>query len=99
MKNKFKILILLVVIFIIVLIIKKNPDSENGNFSNMGLAIENNGIVYYNKYEKGIFSSKNGKEEQLTDETAYSLNIAENKIYYLTVLYFSLDLGHISCHD
>lgn len=56
-----------------------------GNYANMGLAIENNGVIYYNKYEKGIVKVKSGKEYQITDETAYSINIVDDTIYYLTV--------------
>ncbi len=55
----------------------------------MGLACEAKGAIYYNKYEKGIFSVKNGKETRLTEETAYSLNIVGNKIYYITVADFN----------
>ncbi len=56
-----------------------------GNFANMGLAVENDGVIYYNKYEKGIVKVKSGKEYQITDETAYSMNIVDDTIYYLTV--------------
>lgn len=56
-----------------------------GNIYNMGLAIERDGEIFYNKYEKGIIKLKNGKEYQITDETAYSINIEEDIIYYLTV--------------
>lgn len=56
-----------------------------GNIANMGLAIEKDGVIYYNKYEDGIVKVKRGKEYQITDETAYSMNIVDDTIYYLTV--------------
>ena len=56
-----------------------------GNDANMGLAVEKDGIVYFNKYEDGIVKVKNGEEYQITDETAYSMNIVGDIIYYLTV--------------
>ena len=92
MKRITKIVILFVVIILIGMIIGMSFSSkakDNGNLANMGLVIEQDGVIYYNKYEKGIFASKNGKEKQLTDETAYSLTFLDNKIYYLTVADFS----------
>ena len=82
----------MVVIFVVLVIscfgfLQK--DKENGNLANQGLACEAKGTVYYNKYEKGIFAVKNGKEKQLTDETAYGLNIVGNKLYYLTIADFN----------
>ena len=56
-----------------------------GNYANMGLAVEKDGVIYYNKYEKGIVKVKGGKEYQITDETAYSMTVYNDEIYYLTV--------------
>ena len=56
-----------------------------GNKSNMGLATEDSGVIYYNKYEDGIVKVKSGKEYQITDETAYSMTVVGDTIYYLTV--------------
>ena len=56
-----------------------------GNLSNMGLATFDDGNVYYNRYEKGIVKYKGNKEYLITDETAYSINVVGNDIYYLTV--------------
>lgn len=92
MKKAKKLVILLVIVIVIgfILFIKSGKKSmDNGNFSNMGLCVQNNGVVYFNKYEKGIFSYENKKETKLTDETAYSLNIQNGKIYYLTVENFN----------
>ena len=98
MKNKLKILIVLILVCVMLVFINKSKkNSENGNLSNMGLAQEKDGTVYYNKYEKGIFAVKNGKEKQITDETAYSINIVNDKIYYLTIADFSNVL--IKCVD
>ena len=41
-------------------------------------------MYFYNKYEEGIVKVKNGNEYKITDETAYSMNIVQDTIYYLT---------------
>lgn len=92
MKRVKKIGIIGIIVIIMVGIIggvffKKSKD--NGNVTNMGLVVEKDGTVYYNKYEKGIFAYRNGNEKRLTDETAYCLTIFEDKIYYITVADFS----------
>lgn len=82
------VVILAVIIGILSLIIKAiSPEKVAGNYSNnnAGLAISNGGTVYYNKYEKGIFKVKNNKETQLTNETAYSITLVKNTLYYLTI--------------
>ena len=83
------ILAILLVIFVIVGIMKLanvlSKEEVAGNFANMGLAVEKDGVIYYNKYENGIVKVKNGKEYQITDETAYSMNVVGDTIYYLTV--------------
>ncbi len=91
MKKKRRLLILFV--FIIVLMIlfgfAFRKSDQNGNIANMGLVCESEGIIYYNKYEKGIFSIQNGQEKRITDETAYSLNVVGDKIFYITVADFN----------
>lgn len=90
MRKKVRLIVLLIVVIIVILGISQLlKNNENGNIANMGLACEAKGTIYYNKYEKGIFSIKNGKETRLTEETAYSLNIVGNKIYYITVADFN----------
>ncbi len=101
MKRKRRLIaIFVIIVFMIIGIIvisSKLKSKENGNLANMGLACENQGVVYYNKYEKGIFAIKNGKETQLTEQTAYSLNVMDDKIYFITVA----DFNHvvIKCVD
>ena len=56
-----------------------------GNYANMGLAVENGKTTFYNKYEEGIVKVKAGEEYQITDETAYSMNVIGDTIYYLTL--------------
>lgn len=56
-----------------------------GNYANMGLAVNSGKITFYNKYEDGIVKIKGGEEYQITDETAYSINIVGNTVYYLTL--------------
>ena len=80
---------IIILIGIIIWISSFRKSHDNGNLANMGLVIEQDGVIYYNKYEKGIFASKNGKEKQLTEETAYSLTFFDDKIYYITVADFS----------
>ena len=78
--------ILIFVIFGIVKLTKVlSKEIVYGNLSNMGLAVEKDGVIYYNKYEEGIVKIKAGKEYNITEETAYSMNIVNDKIYYLTV--------------
>lgn len=84
--------ILVVIIAIIVGIFKlvlkiASPESSVGNYSNnnAGLAVSSGGVVYYNKYEDGIFKVKNKKETKLTDETAYSIVVVKKTLYYLTI--------------
>lgn len=89
MKKVKKIVVLVIIVILGIAICNLSKKSDNGNLSNMGLVVENDGVTYYNKYEKGIFSVKNGKENQLTDETAYSMNIVKDKIYYLTIADFN----------
>jgi hypothetical protein len=81
------ILIILLVIFGLVKLFKVIFSKEKivGNEANMGLAIADGNTVYYNKYENGIVKVKNGEEYQITDETAYCINIVDDTIYYLTV--------------
>lgn len=88
-----RVLFILICVIIVVLLITGiakiikllSKEKVVGNYANMGLAIENNGVIYYNKYEKGIVKIKSGKEYQITDETAFSMNIVDDTIYYLTV--------------
>ena len=49
------------------------------------LAYEDNNVVYYNKYDKRIVKIKGGKEYQITDESASSITVIGDTIYYLTV--------------
>lgn len=92
--NTRRIIVLLVLVLIIFLIIfgviklLKNifsPEIVAGNYSNMGLAVEDGKNVYYNKYEKGIVKIDGKEEKNLTEHTAYSITIVDDKIYYLTV--------------
>lgn len=92
MKRIVKIVLGILIILVIACVMIFNfikKDNSNGNLSNMGLVTEYKGVTYYNKYEKGIFSNKNGNEKQLTEETAYSLNAVDDKIYYMTVADFN----------
>ena len=79
------ILIFMIVITFSVIRSKKKTNSELGNISNMGLAAIGNEGVFYNKFEDGIIKVKNGKESQITNETAYSITLVEDDIYYLTI--------------
>lgn len=80
-------LILFLLIFGIVALFNKIFSTEiaSGNLANMGLVVENKKAVYYNKYEDGIFEVSKGKEKQITEETAYSMTLVKDTIYYLTV--------------
>ena len=64
---------------------KRRTNSELGNISNMGLAASNNEGTFYNKYEEGIVKVKGLEESQITNETAYAINLYNDDIYYLGV--------------
>ena len=92
--NKRRVIVLIVLALILALIIFGivklfsaifAKEVSVGNKSNMGLVLEEGKTTYYNKYEKGIVKVKAGKEYQITDETAYSMTLVEDTIYYLTV--------------
>ena len=80
-------LILFLIIFGIIKLITKFilPEKVVGNYANMGLALADGNTIYYNKYEKGIFKVEKNEETQLTEETAYSITLDGDRIYYLTV--------------
>lgn len=77
-------IIILVVIGSLKLVIFRKSQ-RNGNMANMGFVTKNNNVVYYNKYDEGIVAYQNGKEQKLTDETAYSITVLDDQIYYITV--------------
>lgn len=92
--NKRRLIVLIVAVIILFLIIfgivkgiKKifSKEVASGNLANMGLVVESKNTVYYNKYEEGIFAVRKGKETQISEETAYSMTLVDDTIYYLTV--------------
>lgn len=90
--KKMLIIGIIAVILIVMLIItfsvinsKRNNNAELGNISNMGLAASNDEAVFYNKYEEGIVKVKGLEETQITNETAYSISVIGDDIYYLSV--------------
>ena len=64
---------------------KKKTNAELANIANMGLAASNDEGVFYNKYEEGIVKVKGTQESQITNETAYAINLLGNDIYYLSI--------------
>lgn len=90
--NKKVIAIIVAVILIISIIItmfaifgKRKINGELGNLSNMGLAASGDGAVFYNKYEDGIVKVKGFEEFQITNETAYGINVIGEDVYFLSV--------------
>ena len=92
--NKRRIIVLVVALIILLLLIVGivnlfklifAKEKSVGNLSNMGLVLEDGNTVFYNKFEDGIIKVKGNKEYQITDETAYSMTMYEDEIYYLTV--------------
>lgn len=89
-KRKIMLTILLLVVILLIILTSKiigalTKERSISNLGNMGLAVYDGKYVYYNKWEEGIFKTKGSKEEKLTDETAYSMNIVDDTIYYLSV--------------
>lgn len=60
-------------------------EKNAGNLANMGLALESGNTTFYNRYEEGIVKVKKGEEYQITDETAYSMTVIGDTVYYLTL--------------
>lgn len=90
-KKKLVALIIAVVLIISIIITmfaifgKKKINGELGNLSNMGLACSGDGAVFYNKYEEGIVKVKGFEEFQITNETAYGINVVGDDVYFLSV--------------
>ena len=92
--NKRRIIVLIVLAIICVLILigiinllklMFAKEKAVGNLSNLGLALADENMVFYNKYEDGIVKVKGKEEYQITDETAYSMTKIDDTIYYLTL--------------
>lgn len=90
--NKKIVAIIIAVVLLISIVItmfaifgKKKINGELGNISNMGLAATGDGAVFYNKYEDGIVKVKGFEEFQITNETAYGINVIGEDIYFLSV--------------
>ncbi len=92
--NKRRVIVLIVAAILLLLLIVGivnlfklifAKEKVAGNLSNMGLVLEDGGTVFYNKYEDGIIKVKGSKEYQITEETAYSMTLYNDEIYYLTV--------------
>jgi len=91
------VLIFIILLFVIVLnnVTGSSKNSYSGNIYNKGLVAENKAETYYNKYDKGIIKIKNGKEYQITDETAESINVVGDVVYYLTVANGTIDIKSV----
>lgn len=91
-KRRIIVLIVLAIICILLLIGIVNfiklifaKEVAMGNEANLGLVCDDGKLVFYNKYEKGIVKVKGKEEFQITDETAYSMKVIGDTIYYLTL--------------
>ncbi len=82
------IIALAVIIIAVIVAVVTSKDKTNevilGNISNLGLVTESSDSIFYNKYEEGIVKVKGNKEYQITNETAYSMQMVGDYIYYLT---------------
>lgn len=90
--NKKTIMIIVAIILIISIALtmfaisgKRKMNGELGNISNMGLAASGDGAIFYNKYEDGIVKVKGFEEFQITNETAYGINVVGEDVYFLSV--------------
>ncbi len=91
-KRRIIVLIILAIICVLILIGLVNlfklifaKEEVAGNLGNMGLAATEGNLTFYNKYEEGIVKIKGGEEYQITSETAYSIHIEDDTVYYLTL--------------
>lgn len=92
--NKRRVIVLIVAALLLILLLTGivnlfklmfAKEKAVGNLANMGLVVEDGNTLYYNKYEDGIVKVKGNKEYQITDETAYSMTVYNDEIYFLTV--------------
>lgn len=94
--NLRRVIVLIVLLILILLIIfgvsklfssifAEEKVVGNNSKVNMGLAIKGKDATYYNKYEKGIVKVKGKEEFQITEETAYSMTLIDDTIYYITL--------------
>ena len=79
------IIVVILIIAISVMLSNKNTNIELGNIANLGLAASSEEGIFYNKYEDGIVKVKGSEEFQITNETAYSINVVGEDIYYLSI--------------
>ncbi len=91
-KRRVIVLIVLAIICVLLLIGLVNliklifaKEEVAGNLANMGLAVSEGNLTFYNKYEEGIVKIKGGEEYQITEETAYSIHLEDDTVYYLTL--------------
>lgn len=96
MKKRIVKICILTSFLILALIVWKNVymkknSFHNGNLSNYGMAVEDkNGNIFFNKYGEGIYCLNGENEIKLVNEkNVYSLNIVNDKLYYLSVEEFS----------
>ena len=87
-KKKLKRIIRIALLVLCILLVLKvisliSKDKNPNNLSNMGLAVEYKGKTYFNKWEVGIFWTKGTTEKQVTNETAYSMTLVGDRIYYI----------------
>lgn len=92
LKLNKKIITIIAIIIVVILIVvintifaNKDSNRELGNIANLGLAASSEEGVFYNKYEDGIVKVKGSEEFQITNETAYSINVVGEDIYYLSI--------------
>ena len=79
-------LILIAIGFFIKTKVNFSKEIYNGNCMNMGLAVKDGDDIYYNKYPEGIYKiDKLGEETKITDDIAYSINIKNEWIFYVTL--------------
>ena len=76
--------ILLVILCVVVIKVFSVTDGQANNDSNMGIAIQDEDLVFYYNYNKGLVKKDKDDEKTLTKNQAYSINYLDGYIYYTT---------------
>lgn len=86
--NKIIIAVILCILLVVLLLVLVKCFSEQNfqtnNDSNMGMVVSGDDYIFYYKYNSGLVKIKDGKEYQIANEQAYSIQYDNGFVYYTT---------------
>lgn len=86
--NKIIIAVILCILLVVLLLVLVKCFSEQkfqaNNDSNMGMVTLGDDYIFYYKYNSGLVKIKDGKEYQIANEQAYSVQYDNGFVYYTT---------------